>query len=226
MQLFKIILTTLLLGSVYGNAQTFKPLKEKEGSSLPSLKKAKLTDVHLASLVKYFDIKYYHSSNKSYYGGFSFDMKAWKTLSKKEKREIQRQRPLRKGVLFAVKPLMLDGGPMLIANIHYIDNSSNVYTFSSRKKLLLFLGTIDTPTELAILFLSKEGRVRYKKVGFFYIIRTDYVYTENDGTDNCYQDIEHIVMDKKGKIISNKTTTKTHAAKKYEMLRKKFMPMN
>ena len=31
MQLFKIILTTLLLGSVYGNAQTFKPFKREGG---------------------------------------------------------------------------------------------------------------------------------------------------------------------------------------------------
>jgi len=203
-------------------SQRYKPLKVNEGRKLKSLATAKLSDVHLAKTVKYFDIKYYHSETKAYSGGFSFDMNAWGKLSAKEKKKIQVQRFVHRGESFAVQAILLDGGPMLVANLHYLDTHSNAHTFSSRKKLIKFLGTIDTPVELAILLLNKSGRVRYKALDNLYIIRTDLVYAENDGTDNCYQDIEHIIIDKKGNILMKKTITKSHSVKKYDALRKKF----
>jgi len=235
MKLFKLVLLGFLTVNVstkvtFAKSNTltqkqlkrYKPLKVNEGKALKSLKTAKLSDVNLAKPVKYFDIKYYHSENKIYKGGFSFDMNAWKKLSAKEKKKIQTQRFIHQGVSFAVKTIYPDRGPYHIANIHYIDNNSNAYTFSSRKKLIKFLGTIDTPVELTILLLNKSGRVRYKELDNLYIIRTDLIYEENDGTDNCYQDIEHIIMDKKGNILISKTITKSHSLKKYEALRKKF----
>jgi len=235
MKIFKIVLlVSLALGigvkvlSAESNTltkkqlQKYRPLKVHEGKKLKSLKSAMLSDVHLAKPVKYFDIKYYHSEDRSYWYGFSFDMNAWKKLLAKEKKKIQTQRFIHQGESFAVEAILLDGGPMLIGNLHYIDNNSNAYTFSSRKELVKFLGTIDTPVELAILLLSKSGRVRYKELGNLYIIRTDLIYTDNDGTDNCYQDIEHIIMDKKGDILLQKTTTKSYPMKKYNALRKKF----
>jgi len=227
MKIFKIVLLALLMISVstkvtFAKSGTltqkqlkrYKPLKANEGRALKSLKKAKLSDVNLAKPVKYFDVKYYHSENKTYKGGFSFDMNAWKKLSAKEKKKIQTQHFVRQGVSFAMKAIYPDRGPYHIANIHYIDNNSNVYTFSSRKKLVKFLGTIDTPVELAILLLNKSGKVRYKELDNLYIIRTDLIYEENDGTDNFYQDIEHIIMDKKGDILMRKTITKSHSLKK------------
>ena len=235
MQIFKIILMVLLTISVstkvtFAKSGTliqkqlkrYKPLKANEGKKLKSLVTAKLSDVHLVKPVKYFDIKYYHSESKAYSGGFSFDMNAWKKLSAKEKNKIQTQRFVNRGESFAVKAILLDGDPMLVANLHYLDTHSNVYTFSSRKKLIKFLGTIDTPVELAILLLNQSGRVRYQKLNNLYIIRTDHIYEENDGTDNCYQDIEHMIMDKKGNILMKKTMTKIHPLKQYDALRKKF----
>lgn len=235
MKLFKIVLPVWLIISVnteftFAKSNTliqkqlkrYKPLKVNEGKALKSLIRAKLRDVHLSKPVKYFDIKYYHSNNKVYKGGFSFDMNAWKNLSVKEKKKIQAQRPRIQGKSFAVKAIYPDRGPYHIANIHYIDNNSNAHTFSSRKKLIEFLGTIDTPIELTMLLLSETGRVRYKELDNLYIIRTDHIYEENDGTDNCYQDIGHIIIDQKGDILMRKTITKSHAAKKYEALKREF----
>ena len=235
MKIFKIVLMVLLTISVstkvtFAKTSTltqkqlkrYKPLKVNEGKKLKYLVTAKLNDVHLAKPVKYFDIKYYHSETKAYSGGFSFDMNAWGKLSAKEKKKIQTQRFINQGESFAVQAILLDGGPMLVANLHYLDTHSNAHTFSSRKKLVKFLGTIDTPVELAILLLNQSGRVRYKKLNNLYIIRTDRIYEENDGTDNCYQDIEHMIMDKKGNILMKKTMTKTHPLKQYDALRKKF----
>ena len=197
-------------------------MKVSEGKALKSLRTAKLSDMHLSKPIKYFDIKYYHSENKAYSGGFSFDMNAWKKLSAKEKKKIKTQRFVHQGTSFAVQAILLDGGPMLVANLHYIDNNSNAYTFASRKELVKFLDTIDTPAELAILLLSERGRVRYKELNNLYIIRTDLIYEENDGTNNCYQDIGHMIIDKKGDILMSKTITKSHSLKKYDTLRKKF----
>ncbi len=235
MKIFKIVLLVLLVLSTSveilfagsttlstKQLQKYKLLKKNEGRKLQSLTTAKLSDVHLAKPVKYFDIKYYHSENKTYKGGFSFDMNAWKKLSEKEKNKIQAQRFVHQGESFGVKGIYPDRGPYHIANIHYIDDNSNAHTFSSRKKLVKFLGTIDTPVELSILFLSKSGRIRYKELDNLYIIRRDLIYEENDGTDNCYQDIEHIIMNKKGNILMRETITKSHSLKKYEALRKKF----
>lgn len=235
MSIFKIVLFGLLMTGVSVEVlsagsntlskkqlQKYIPLKANEGRKLKSLKLAKLGDVHLAKPVKYFDIKYYHSENKAYSGGFSFDMNTWKKLSLKEKKKIQTQHFVHQGESFAVQAILLDGGPILIANLHYIDDNSNAYTFSSRKKLVKFLGTIDTPVELAILLLSERGRVRYKKSDNLYIIRTDLIYEENDGTNKCYQDTGHVIIDKKGDILLEKTITKPHALKKYDALRKKF----
>ena len=177
----------------------------------------------MAKPVKYFDIKYYHSDNKEYWGGYSFDMNAWKNLSIKEKKKIQTQRPMNLGISFGVESILMDGGPMLIANLHYIDSNSIAYTFSSRKKLIEFLGTIDTPVELTMLLLSERGRIRYKEMDDLYIIRTDFIYEENDGRDGgCYHEKKHIIMDKKGNILTDKTITKSHKEKKCKALRKKF----
>jgi hypothetical protein len=116
-------------------SQRYKPLKVNEGRKLISLKQTMLHDVHLAKPVKYFDIKYYHSENKTYKGGFSFDMNAWKKLSAKEKKKIQTQRFVHQGESFSVKAIYPDRGPYHIANIHYIDDNSNPHSFSSRKNL-------------------------------------------------------------------------------------------
>jgi len=236
MKIFKIVLLALVTITVSTNVtfaksgtlsqkqlKRYKPLTINEGKPLKLLKTAKLGDVNLAKPIKYFDIRYYHSDTKEYWRGYSFDMNAWENLSVKEKKKIQTQRPVNQGISFGVKSILKDGGPMLIANVHYIDNNSIANTFSSRKKLIEFLGTIDTPVELSMLLLSERGRIRYKEMDDLYIIRTDFIYEENDGRDGgCYHENKHIIMNKKGNVLMERNNDRPYAEKKCKVLRKKL----
>jgi hypothetical protein len=219
MKLFKVVLLALLVGSVSTEVtcaksntltqkqlERYKPLKANEGRKLMSLTKAKLKDVHLAKHVKYFDIKQY-DNYKKYVGGLSFDMTAYKNLSSKDKKKIRSARPVKPHDPFW-KVYLLDGVESGYYNLHYINKDSRFHTITTRKKLLAFLGRIDTPTELSILFLGRTvGKIGYKKIGDLYIMRIhELSFTDCDGCGEpaCILFVRHMIMDNRGNILLDK----------------------
>ena len=186
--------------------QHYKPLKKNEGKALPSLTKAKLSDVHLAKAVKYFDIKLYDASSK-YVSGWSFDMSAYNKLSTKDKKKIRSARAKKPKNTFW-KFSFVDGPLAGFYNLHYIDNHSKVQTINSRKDLLAFLGTIDTPAELSMLLLGdSKGKIRYRKRGTIYNLRINDVSSSDcDGCDEpaCTLFVGQRIMDNRGNILLDK----------------------
>ena len=220
MKIFKILLVVSLIISISSEVtfaksskltqkqlKHYKPLKVNEGKVLKSLTTAKLSNVHPVKPVKYFDIKRYDSYDK-YEGGWSFDMAAYKKLSDREKKKIRSARRIKPHKPFwkIYTPDVVEVG---YYNLHYLDSDLGVHTIASRKKLLAFLGTIDTPTELSMVLLDMvRGKIRYKKVGNLYIIRAhDVSYTDCDGCGEpaCTLFIQHIIMDNRGNILENMT---------------------
>ena len=183
--------------------QKYKPLKKNEGLRLSSLKTAKLDDVHLAKAVKYFDIKQYDASSK-YVSGWSFDMAAYNKLSSKDKKKIRSVRAKKPKNTFW-KFSFVDGPLAGFYNLHYIDNHSKVQTINSRRELLSFLGTIDTPVELSMLFLDHHyGKIHYRKIGNIYNIRiNDVSYSDCDGCGEpaCILSVGQQIMDNRGKVL-------------------------
>ena len=206
--------------------QHYKPLKKNEGKALPSLTKAKLSDVHLAKPVKYFDIKRYEITadpltQKSYVGGWSFDRAAYSKLSNREKKKIRSERPLMSNNPFGAT-YFLDSPMKEIYNLHYIDMQGKAHTFASRKALLAFLGKIDTPVELHMLLLNRGGEIRYRKVGDLYILRWETVsYEDYDGGDHdCSVSVDHVIIDEWGKtLFSKQIKYKEYRGKKCENLK-------
>ncbi len=205
----------------------YKPLKAKKGKVLKSLTDYMLSDVHLAKPVKYFDIKSY---NVDYYTGklsrsrgttaWSFDMKAYRKLSSKEKKEIASLRPASDG--FGTT-YYVDGtaGIASVYNLHYIDMNSKVHTVFSKSELVGFLGEIDTPAEIQIMLLSYPGIHRYKEKDNLYIIRTDLIFEESDGVYT--HEIYHRVMNKQGSVLSERVKfMQSSSRKRYKYLLKKF----
>ncbi|MBA1419603.1 MAG: hypothetical protein FAF03_01750 [Epsilonproteobacteria bacterium] len=202
--------------------QEYKPLKANEGRKLMPLSKAKLSDVHLVKAVKYFDIKSYEINYDDliYTGGWSFDMAAYSRLSKYEKQKIRSVKPVKSKEPFGAT-YFLDSPMREIYNLHYIDMHSNVHTFASRKKLLDFLGEIDTPTELHMALLNREGEIRFKRLGNIYILRHKSVSFEDYDNDayDCSVSIYHEIMDMKGTILLSKEISyKEYRGKKCEKL--------
>jgi len=239
MQIFKtVLLVSLIIGvsievsSAKSNTLTkkqlkqYKPLKANEGKALKSLTSAKLSDVHLAKPVKYFDIKFYKTRDKvltykSYTGGWSFDMNSYKELTDKEKKKIRLERPVMSHYPFGDKRTNEYATSHEICNLHYIDIHSKVHTFASHKELLTFLGTIDTPTELHMVLLNKYGKIRYKKKGNLYIIRRDAVtYINYEGSEyDCSISVYHEIMDNRGNMLLEKEISdrKYRGAKCYDL---------
>ena len=215
MKLFKLVLLMFLVLSVgievlSASSQAlskealkkYKPLKENEGRKLKSLQSAMLSDVHLAKRVKYFDIKQYDVDGK-YIGGWSFDMAAYKKLSNKDKKRISSPKMKKPKSSFWTL-YFNDGAVSITLNLHYLDTHSRVKTINSRKGLLSFLGTVDTPAELSMLFLNYYYRVRYKKMGNIYNLRiNDVSYSDCDGCGEpaCTLFVKQIIMDNRGNIL-------------------------
>jgi hypothetical protein len=90
-------------------------------------------------------------------------------------------------------------------NLHYLDKSAKVHTINSRKELLLFLGTVDTPAELSMLFLGHYyGKIRYKKMGNVYNIRiNDVSYSDCDGCGEpaCTVFLRQKIIDNRGNVL-------------------------
>lgn len=186
--------------------QEYKPLKTNEGRKLKSLKSAKLSDVHLAKPVKYFDIRQYNAYD-TYDTGWSFDMAAYNKLAKREKKKIGSVRLVKPHNAFWKKYFM-SGELAGYYNLHYMDKNAQVHTINSRKQLLDFLGIIDTPVELSILLFSEaNGKVRYKRMGDVYIIREHHLtYSDCDGCNEpaCALSVRHKIIDNRGNILVNK----------------------
>jgi hypothetical protein len=186
--------------------EEYKPLKKDKGRKLKLLETAMLSDVHLAKPVKYFDIKRYDIQGK-YKGGWSFDSDAYNKLSAKEKKKIRLAASKKSHDSFW-HIYMNDGPEVGFYNLHYIDVNANVNTIASRKELLLFLGTIDTPAEVSMLLLGgQRGKIRYKKRDDFYIFRIHEVsYTDCDGCGEpaCTLYVRHRMMDNLGNILIDK----------------------
>jgi len=183
----------------------YKPLHSYKGMSLPSLKTVKLSDIHLAKPVKYFDIKQYDREGK-YVTGWSFDMAAYKKLSSKEKKKIRSVKAVKsKSTFWRIH--MNDGVFAGFYNLHYLDSDSEVHTIASRKALLTFLGTIDTAAEFSMLFLGTPRKIRYKKIGDIYNIRIDDIsYSDCDGCGEpaCTLYVTQQILNSRGKILLNK----------------------
>ena len=241
MKIFKIVLMVLLTISVstkvtFAKSNTltqkqfkrYKPLKAKEGKVLKSLIDYMLSDFHLAKPVKYFDIKRY-SLDKPYSGqlsrsrgstAWSFDMKAYRKLSNKEKKEVASLRPASDG--FGTT-YYVDGtaGIASVYNLHYVDMNSKAHTVFSETELVGFLGEIDTPAEIQVMLLSYPGIHRYKEKDNLYIIRTDLIFEESDGVYT--HEIYHRVMNKQGSVSSERLKfIQSSSKKRYEYLLKKF----
>ena len=90
-------------------------------------------------------------------------------------------------------------------NLHYLDKSAKVHTINSRKELLSFLGTVDTPAELSMLFLDHSyGKIRYKKMGKHYNIRiNDVYYPDCDGCGEpaCTVFLRQKIIDNRGNVL-------------------------
>lgn len=205
-----IALVGLVLGvsTQCASAQSisYKPLKAHEGRGVISLQKAMLRDVHLAKPVKYFDIKQYDRDGK-YVTGWSFDMAAYKKLSNKEKKRIRSAKAKKPKSSFWKRSLN-DGTFAGFYNLHYLDSHSRVQTINSRKDLLVFLGTVDTPAELSMLFLDHNyGKIRYKKMGNIYNMRINNVYSsdcDGCGEPACTLFVRQKIMDNRGNILLDK----------------------
>jgi hypothetical protein len=184
-------------------SQRYKPLKVNEGRKLISLKQTMLHDVHLAKEVKYFDIKQYDVSGK-YVTGWSFDMAAYRKLSSQEKKKIRSVKGKKPRGSFW-KLSLNDGTFNGFYNLHYLDKSAKVHTINSRKELLSFLGTVDTPAELSMLFLAHSyGKIRYKKMGNIYNIRiNDISYSDCDGCGEpaCTLFVRQQIIDNRGNVL-------------------------
>jgi len=241
MRLFKPVLLLFLVLSVgmevlsarshaltQEELKKYKPLKAKEGKVLKSLTDYMLSDFHLAKPVKYFDIKRY-SLDKPYSGklsrfrgdtAWSFDMKAYRKLSNKEKKEVASLRPASDG--FGTT-YYVDGtaGIASVYNLHYVDMNSKAHTVFSKSELVGFLGEIDTPAEIQVMLLSYPGIHRYKEKDNLYIIRTDLIFEESDGVYT--HEIYHRVMNKQGSVSSERLKfIQSSSKKRYEYLLKKF----
>ena len=183
--------------------QQYKPLKVNEGRKPISLKLAKLSDTNLAKTVKYFDIKQYDISGK-YVGGWSFDMAAYKKLSTNDKKKI-RSAMAKKPKHSFWKYSFNDGAVAGFYNLHYIDSHSKVQTINSRKDLLSFLGTVDTPSELSMLLLGDiYGKIRYRKIGNIYNLRSSvFSFSDCDGCGEpaCTLFVRQIIIDHRGDIL-------------------------
>jgi len=152
--------------------------------------------------VKYFDIRRYDVSGK-YTGGWSFDMAAYKKLSNKDKKKIRSPKAKKPKSSFWTISLN-DGTSAGFYNLHYLDSHSRIQTINSRRELLSFLGTVDTPAELSMLFLNQYGRIRYKKMGNIYNLHiSDVSYSDCDGCSEpaCTLFIRQKMMDNRGKIL-------------------------
>ncbi len=219
MKIFKMLLPALLIISVstkvtFAKSGTltqkqfkrYKPLKAKEGKALKSLTDYMLSDVHLVKPVKYFDIKQYDVSGK-YVTGWSFDMAAYKKLSSKEKKKIRSVKGKKPRDPFW-KLSLNDGTFNGFYNLHYLDKKAKVHTLNSRKELISFLGAVDTPAELSMLFLDHSyGKIRYKKMGNVYNIRiNDISYSDCDGCGEpaCTVFIRQMILDNRGDILLNR----------------------
>ena len=212
MKIVKIILLAAL--SVTVSTQSIaaqpitktKPLKLNEGSKLISLKQTMLHDLHLAKSVKYFDIKQYDASGK-YVTGWSFDMAAYRKLSTKEKKKIRSLKGKKPRGSFW-KLSLNDGTFNGFYNLHYLDKNAKVHTINSRKELLGFLGAVDTPAELTMLFLGHSyGKIRYKKMGKVYNIRiNDVSYSDCDGCGEpaCTVFVRQKIIDNRGNVVADR----------------------
>lgn len=218
MKIFKIVLPTLLMLGVTPNLvsakvwtqkqlKQYKPLKANEGKRLISLTKAKLGDIHPAKPVKYFDIKLYDTYGK-YEGGWSFDMATYTKLSSAEKKKIRSVKYTKSSSPFA-QTFTLDAALLGTYNLHYLDIDSKVHTIVSKKDLLEFLGAIDTPAELSILFLGGyRGKIRYKKEGDIYTFRINDVSFEDydaPGVPVCILSVFHMLMNSRDEILLRKS---------------------
>jgi len=195
----------------------YKLLKVNEGRKLKSLKSAMLSDVNLAKQVKYFDIKQYDVSAK-YVTGWSFDMAAYKKLSSKEKKKIRSVKGKKPKDSFW-KLSLNDGTFNGFYNLHYLGKNAKVHSINSRKKLLSFLGTVDTAAELSMLFLDhRYGKIRYKKMENVYNIRiNDISYSDCDGCGEpaCTVFIRQMILDYRGNILlSRQVSEKSFKSKK------------
>ncbi len=216
MKIFKIVLLVSLIIGVstkvtFAKSNTltqkqlkrYKPLKINEGKALKSLKTAKLSDVNLAKPVKYFDIKQYDVSGK-YVTGWSFDMAAYKKLSSKEKKKIRSVKGKKPRGSFW-KLSLNDGTFNGFYNLHYLDKYAKVHSINSRKELISFLGTVDTPAELSMLFLDHSyGKIRYKKMGKVYNIRINEVYypdCDGCGEPACTLFVRQKIIDNRGNVL-------------------------
>lgn len=215
MKLYKIVLAVVLMISISTQftvakssviTKKYNPLKANAGRKLMSLKKAMLSDVHLTKPVKYFDIKQYDVSGK-YVGGWSFDMAAYKKLSNREKKKIRSAKAKKPKSSFW-KCSLNDGTFAGFYNLHYLDSHSRVQTINSRKDLLSFLGTVDTPAELSMLFLDHNyGKICYKKMRNIYNLRiNDVYYPDCDGCGEpaCTLFVRQKIMDNRGNILLDK----------------------
>ncbi|WP_294955329.1 hypothetical protein [Sulfurovum sp.] len=216
MKIVKImLLAVLILGVQVENAhcrshtmgkkqwQQYKPLKTNEGRKPASLKSAKLSDVHLAKAVKYFDIKQYNIYGE-YIAGWSFDMAAYNKLSTNDKKKIRSARAKKPKHSFW-KYSFNDGAVAGFYNLHYIDSHSKVQTINSRKDLLSFLGTVDTPAELSMLLLGDVyGKIRYRKMGTIYNLRSNVLsFSDCDGCGEpaCTLFVRQRIMNNRGAIL-------------------------
>ena len=215
MKIFKIMLlmaliftmsTQYMVAASMTMVKKYKPLKVNEGRKLFSLKQAMLDDVHLAKQVKYFDIKQYDAFGK-YVTGWSFDMAAYKKLSNKEKKKIRSVKGKKlRGSFWKLS--LNDGTFNGFYNLHYLDKYAKVHSINSRKELLSFLGTVDTPAELSMLFLDHSyGKIRYRKMGNVYNIRiNDIYYPDCDGCGEpaCTVFVRQMILDNRGDILLNR----------------------
>ena len=187
----------------------YTPLKANEGSKPASLKLAKLSDVHLAKAVKYFDIKQYDVSGK-YIGGWSFDMAAYKKLSMHDQKKIRSARPKKPKHVFW-RYTLNDGTFAGFYNLHYLDSLSKVHTVNSRKDLLSFLGTVDTSAELSMLLLGdSKGQIRYRKMGNIYNLRmNDVSYSDCDGCGEpaCTLFVRQRIIDNRGDVLLDRSVS-------------------
>ena len=213
MKIFKVVLLVLVTIILSSSAKSetltqtqlkyYKPLKVNEGRKLISLKHAILDDIHLAKFVKYFDVKQYDVSGK-YVTGWSFDMEAYTRLSNNEKKKIRSVKGKEPKDSFW-KLFLNDGTFHGFYNLHYLDKNAKVYSINSREELLSFIGTVDTPAELSMLFLGHSNeKIRYKKRERVYNIRINEIYysdCDGCGEPACTLFVRQKVIDNRGNIL-------------------------
>ncbi len=209
MQLFKIVLLTLLLISVHA--------KDSKWQGLKKIYKYPTSAFHLKDDIAVMEIRCYDTyDNYKKYNIPTLNMKFYKTpLKLLDSKLVKRFKNSVPNLSKSGNIHRISKNSVEISNAFIIDNSGDILQMNEIVDVIGFMGEIDTPAEAQlILWLhSKREGTKYRKIskGYEIIIKYEKSYPLDKGSkkrpEYCY-DIREVtdraIIDKKGRIVSYK----------------------